>query len=70
MVRRNCFCMDLMLNERKDSKAEFDIPSMGRDGLEQKLEQFKYGQLAKIENLQNWKQSLAKYTGKHYEILQ
>ena len=26
---------------------------------------------AKIENLQNWKQSLAKYTGiKHYEILQ
>ena len=44
MVRRNCFCMDLMLNERKDSKAEFDIPSMGRDGLEQKLEQFKYGQ--------------------------
>ena len=37
-----------MLNERKDSKAEskaeFDIPSMGRDELEQKLEQFKDGQ--------------------------
>ena len=44
MVWRNCFCMDLMLNERKDSKAEFDIPSMGSDGLEQKLEQFKDGQ--------------------------
>ena len=35
--------MDLMLNEREDLKAEFDIPSMGRNGLEQKLEQFKDG---------------------------
>ena len=26
-----------MLNEREDSKAKFDIPSMGKDGLEQKL---------------------------------
>ena len=30
------FCMDLMLNEKEDSKAKFDVPFMGRDGLEQK----------------------------------
>ena len=30
------FCMDLMLNEKEDSKAKFDVPFMGRGGLEQK----------------------------------
>ena len=29
--------MDLMLNEREDSKAQFDTTFMGRDGLEQTL---------------------------------
>ena len=36
--------MDLMLNKREDSKAKIDIPSMGKDGLELKLEQSKDGQ--------------------------
>ena len=39
MIQGNLFffCMDLMLNEREDSKAQFDTTFMGRDGLEQKL---------------------------------
>ena len=45
MIQGNLFfCMDLMLNAREDSKAQFDTTFMGRDGLEQKLQQFNDGQ--------------------------
>ena len=38
MIQGNLFlCVDLMLQEREDSKAQFDTTFMGRDGLEQKL---------------------------------